>query len=437
MFNNSKITVHFIGICGQGMSVLAKYFYDLGMAITGSDINYNSTNNLNFATKIYNTHAKTNVQNADIIVYSSAIKEDNIELKTAKKLNIPTYSRSQILGQIFKSYNYSIGVAGTHGKTTATCMFSHVLISAKLSFTSFIGGEDQSLSNYVFNYLKEILVSEVCEYNNNVKDISPLISVVLNIDNDHLDTYKSIYNIKSAFFSYLDRAKYRIISSDDDYLKNYNNKNVISFGIENPATYNAYDITSNNGKYSFTTSLQNNDKLRVNLNVYGKHNIYNALSVIAVCDSVLKIDSKYIKLGLENFKQVKRRFESLGEYLGYNVLADYCHHPKEIFSTLNTLKEVYGTDYTIIFQPHTYSRTKLLFNDFVSVFKNENVLIYKEYPSRENYDYSGSAQKLALSLNCRYFSNIKNLKNALKTEKYNKNLILLGAGDLYEKFKKI
>lgn len=437
MFNDSKICVHFIGICGAGMSVLAKYFYDLGMEITGSDINY-TKDKLNFNyKKIYNSHNKSNVLRADIVIYSSAVSEDNIELKTAKKLNIPVYSRGQILGQIFNSYNYSIGVAGTHGKTTATCMFSHVLNSANLAFTSFIGGEDETFSNYVNNYLKEIFVAEVCEYQNNIKNVSPSISVVLNIDNDHLDTYKSVYNVKNSFFKYLDRGKYKVICLDDPFLKGYKGENVITYAIESDADYKAFDIKSNKGKYSFSCKLKDGKIIKVNLNVYGEHNIYNALSVIAVCDRIFCIESEAIKRGLEDFKGVKRRFEYLGIYKNYNLIADYCHHPKEIKSTLKTIKEIYGNDYQIIFQPHTYSRTKLLFNDFIDVFKNENIILYKEYSAREKYDYNGSAEKMANHLKCSYIENVKKLKNAINIEKYSKNLILLGAGDLYENFKNL
>ena len=256
---------------------------------------------------------------------------------------------------------------------------------------------------------------------------------MLNIDNDHLDCYNTLNALKNEFYSYLNKSKQCFLCYDDENLRKYNRGNVTFFSILKNSEYKAEDLKENNGKYSFYLKTLGD---RINLNVYGKHNVYNALATFAVCDKYFKIEKTKIKKSLENFTGVKRRFEFLGNYNGFNIITDYCHHPTEIKNTLITLKEMFNNNYTVIFQPHTYSRTKLLFNDFINVLNNEDVYVFKTFSAREKYDYLGSGYKLSKVLNCCYIKNVKILKNSLNIAKYKKNLILLGAGDLPELFKK-
>ncbi len=431
---NNSFKIHFIGILGNGMSVLAKYLKSMGFDVAGSDITKNKTyyDLIKNDISVYIGHLANNVTNADIVIYSSSISKNNVEYKEAVKLNKAIYKRAELLSIIISTFKNSVGISGSHGKTTCSAMAMHILKKSLISYTALIGGNDSELKNYIYSDNKDVLISEICEYDKNIDYISSKIAVVLNIDNDHLDSYSGFYELKNSFYNYLNRAKYKIVCADDENLKNYKNTNVITFAINNKAKYRAENITNHKGKYSFTCKISGNRKIKVNLNVYGKHNIYNALANIAIFDSVFKFDGDIIKSGLESFCMVERRFEYLGVLNGVKFYSDYSHHPTEILESLKVYKEILNNDYTVIFQPHTFSRTKLLFNEFIKVFKNENVIIYNTYPAREKYIYLGSAKRLARGLKCKYIKNEKKLKKLIINEKYTKNFILLGAGNLYD-----
>ena len=197
----------------------------------------------------------------------------------------------------------------------------------------------------------------------------------------------------------------------------------------------ANNIKSESGKYSFNVVYRKKDLGNIKLNVYGKHNIYNAIGVVAVCKEIFKLNIDEINKGLNSFKGVKRRFESLGEFYSNNIIADYCHHPTEIESTFLLSDELFK-DYIVIFEPHTYSRTRILFDDFVKVLKNKNLIIYKTFSAREKFDSLGSAKRLSESLKgSKYFEDFNELILYVKNLK-NKNILVLGAGELYDKFKK-
>lgn len=429
--------VHLLGIGGVGMYAIAVRLMNFGLQISGSDIQENdfTCKLLNKGVSVYiNNTPLSVIEESDVIIYSSAIKDGDKNLDYAKKLNKCICSRAEVLGDLFKGAKLSVGVAGSHGKTTATCMIASVLNINKNPFTAFIGGEDLNLGSFV-NKGDSILLSEVCEYERNIRYITPKISLLLNIDDDHLDTYKTLNNLKTEFFSYLDRSRIKIINNDDKLLSSYSSNSVITYSINTDSNYKAYDIVNNGGKYSFKYKDKSGNENLINLNVYGYHNIYNALGAIAVCES-LNILPNTIKIGLESFRGVKRRFEFLGELFGKNIIADYCHHPSEISSTLKTAKSVFDSDYLTVFQPHTYSRTKLLFNKFISVLSGENAVIFKEYSARENYDYLGSASRLSKRLkNSIYIEDLNGLLDTIKTSKKN-NILILGAGNLYDKIKK-
>ncbi len=434
MQDNFDFKVHFIGVCGAGMSVLAKYLKSMGFYVSGSDVNKNSVyyELIKFGIDVFIGHLAKSVQDADIVVYSSSISNGNVELKEAKRLNKAVYKRAELLSLIMSTFKSSVGFSGSHGKTTSVAMASHILKKSLIGFTALIGGNDVQLKNFVFSKENNVILSEVCEFEKNISYISPKIGVVLNVDNDHLDTYKTLSALKSEFFSYLDRSKFKVINLDDELLKSYGGNGVISYAINSNATYKAENIKNIGGKYSFTCKLRGNRAIKVNLNVYGFHNIYNALANIAVFDGVFKFDADIIKSGLESFSFIERRFESLGKLCNKNIYADYSHHPTEISATLKAYDEILKGDFCVIFQPHTYSRTKLLYKEFVKALKGYNAYIYKAYPAREKYSYFGSAKRLAKGLKCKYIKNRKILKNIIYNEKYTKNFILLGAGDLYD-----
>ncbi len=429
--------VHFLGIGGVGLCSIAEYLLGLGFEISGSDICENNLikrlHELNVKVYIKST-PKSVIEDADVIIYSSAIKKGDANFDLAVKLNKCMYTRSEVLGLLFKTNELSIGVAGSHGKTTTTAMLANVIYNSTLPLVAFIGGEDNLLGNYVSTG-KGVFLAEVCEYNKNIKDVNAKIGVVLNIDDDHLDCYKNITNLKNEFFSYLDRAESQIVNVDDIYLKDYKSKNLIGYGINNKCKYKAYNITCDNGKYSFYVKDKNGKEVKIRLNIMGYHNIYNALCCFLICDYFLSISTSVIVSSLNSFSGVKRRFEEIGKINNSIIIADYCHHPSEIKCTLDNINNVYKKDYLIVFQPHTYSRTKILFDKFEKLFKNQEIIIFKEYSARENYDYLGSAKYLSSNLNKSvYVEDYKALNEIIKNAN-KKYVFILGAGDLYEKFK--
>ncbi len=427
--------VHFIGIGGIGVSSLAKYLLLKGFFVSGSDILASAqVEELKKLGAIICTDNESEyINSADVVVVTSAIKSDNQSLCLAKKLCKPIYKRSQLLKIISTCYKLSIGIAGSHGKTTTTAMLTSILDSKGVNFVSIIGGNDNRFGNFYYKNNSNILVSEVCEYDRNIYDFNAGVGVVLNVDNDHLDTYKNMQNLTRAFYDYLDRAQVRIVCNDDKILKEYSG-NKITYAIYNDANYTAKNLHQKSGRYSFDLYFNGKKMFKVYLSVYGKHNVLNALSAIAVAKQ-LKVSNKDIINGLKNFNGVGRRFENLGKIGEVKILADYCHHPTEIKCTIETLKGLYNGDYLIIFEPHTYSRTKLLFKDFISVFSGENVIIYKTFSAREKYNYLGSGSYLAKNIKgATYVKTVKELLKIIKNASVS-NVVILGAGSLYSKIK--
>ena len=433
----NQLKVHFIGVGGAGMSVLAKLLLNKKFNVSGSDITQNKAIDelIELGLSFNLGHNKVVIENKDIIIYSSAIGKDNIELLYATELKKAVCSRAELLSVVLNSYKKSVGISGSHGKTTATCMLANVLKNSRIFTTALMGGEDVNLGSYLYSPKNSVVISEICEYLKNIKYISTSLAVCLNIDNDHLDCYGDIESLKEEFFSYLSRAKYRVICIDDKYLKDYKGKNTITYSIENNADYMAKNLRSNLGKYSFGLYYKGKFVKEFTLSVYGRCNVYNALAVIAVANGYFKLNFDLIIEGLSKFKGVKRRFEEIKCNLNKNIIADYAHHPSEIKNTLETAGELFSDNFLVVFQPHTYSRTKLLYSNFVEVLSNYKVIIYKEYPAREEFDNLGSAKRLSDGIKgSLYIEDFDELiKKIKKTKK--KNVLILGAGDLYNKIK--
>ena len=438
---NKKI--HFIGICGASMSGLAMHLKNKGFCVTGSDLNPSGVKNLLEKQNItvFDKHEELNVSDCDAVIYSSAISQDNIELKFAKNKKIPIFSRSQLLGEIISEYKKSIAVGGSHGKTTTTAMIASILVLANKTPTVFLGGESLDFSNYIFGK-GHFAVTEACEYKKNILDLSPYIAVVLNVDNDHLDCYKDMGELVETFKKFAS-GRLTFINADDKYAKEISNQSTVTFGVENIANYMAKDIKRNFVGYSFSVYAYSIKLGKINLPLMGKHNIYNALASIAVCDS-LKIPFWQIKKALENFKGVKRRCEYLGKFSNCDCFADYAHHPEEIKATLCAFNEQ-NQPFAVVFQPHTYSRTKILMDEFVRVLKDLNdLIIYQTYSARESFDEDGSAKKLYDNLQessktekCFVCTSEQLRQRLLITTKKYKRILFLGAGDIYDIAKEI
>ena len=429
--------VHFIGVGGISMSALAKWCLAKNILVSGSDKSCSSLTCAleNLGAKIYIGHNKKNIEkDVSLVVYTSAIDSQNQEFKKALKMKVKMLKRSEFLSLILRCYKNSIAVSGSHGKTTCSSMLTHILHTAKLSPTAFIGGIDKTYSNFL-NGKKDYLVVEACEYKKNFLDLSPKCAVVLNIDNDHMDSYKNEHNMICAFEHFI-ANKLAFINNDCNKCKTLVCKNKITFGLNRGATYRAKYIKKNERGYSFTV-YKNKVKLgRINLSVYGKHNIYNALASLSVAYH-FNVDFEIIKKSLQDFSLAEWRGEYLGKISNLLTYADYAHHPSEITATLKAFNLTEND--IIVFQPNTYSRTENLLESFkLSLKVAKNLIIYKTYSAREKYNYLGSAKRLFLEIQKEnngvlYAKNIKELKRAiLQMIKDKKRIIFLGAGDIYD-----
>jgi UDP-N-acetylmuramate--alanine ligase len=434
---------HFVGIGGVSMSALAEYSHLNGAIVSGSDqVKSAKTDRLvNLGCKIYTGHRAKNVRDADAVIYTVATSNDNPEIRYAKKKGIPVYTRGEFLGSVMDRYENSVAISGCHGKTTTTAMIASVLISAGKDPTVFLGGDHYEFGNFRAGH-SNFAITEACEYKKSFLNIRPKIAVVLNVGNDHLDTYGNIDEVISAFNKFIGN-NFAIVNADDMNSKQVFNASTVTFGINNLACYRATQIKNQKGAYSFNLNAYSINRGRVKLKVLGYHNIYNALATFAVCD-ILGISFSHIKKGLEEFLGVKRRNEYLGKINGVEFFADYAHHPDEIKVMLDLYKQN-GDNFLTVFQPHTYSRTKLLMDDFVCNLKRTNpLIIYDTYPAREKYDEDGSAHALYNMLRevgqekVYYAQDEGRLIGLINECSVDVNRVLiLGAGDVYEKIKKL
>lgn len=433
--------IHFVGVGGVSMSALANYSILNIKLVSGSDLNFSErTDKLSkLGCEIKIGHTAKNVRGADAVVYTVATDIDNPEIRYAKKKGIPIFARGEFLGSIMKEYKNSVAISGCHGKTTTTAMIASVMISAGKDPTVFLGGDHKDFGNFRLGK-SDVAITEACEYKKSFLNIFPKIAVVLNIGDDHLDTYGSIEGVINAFSEFIGKG-ISVVNADDINARKVLNDCSVTFGINNTACYYATDIKFNGKFYSFNLNAYSKKYGRVTLKTLGKHNIYNALATFAVCD-ILGIEFSKIKKGLEEFRGVKRRNEYIGSRNGVDFYADYAHHPVEISATIGALKES-GEKFFTVFQPHTYSRTKFLMSEFVDSLKNVNpIIIYKTYPAREEYDKDGSAFELFNNLEqagakeIYYADNENELISSIEKSSngLNKGLIL-GAGDIYDKVK--
>ncbi|MBO5179778.1 MAG: UDP-N-acetylmuramate--L-alanine ligase [Clostridia bacterium] len=437
--------IHMIGIGGVSMSGLAEITSNMGYLITGSDAKVSDTVKklIKNGITVYEGHHAENVVNAQLVVYTAAVKEDNPELVNARLLGIPILERSDYLGELMKKYKDNICVCGTHGKTTTTSMLSLVFINANLDPTIQVGADLKQLDGNYRIGTSEHFIVESCEYVESFLKFHPTTAVLLNIEEDHLDYYKNLEHIKSAFNKFLNLVPNDgnvILNSDDtdciDVAKGLN-CNVTTIGINNSsADWIAKDIKLNdNGCYSFVAT-NNIESLDITLSVVGYHNIYNALCVIATAKKY-GISSEVIISSLNEFTGASRRFEYRGILNGAKVYDDYAHHPTEILATIKSALSVPHNKIWVVFQPHTYTRTYALFEEFKTTFKDVNELILTDiYAAREKDTGLVSSQQLAIAINevsnnCRYISAFTKIEEYLKENVSNNDLVLtIGAGDI-------
>ncbi|MBY0756041.1 UDP-N-acetylmuramate--L-alanine ligase [Clostridium sardiniense] len=436
--------VHFIGIGGISMSGLAAVLLNNGFKVSGSDSKEsNITNSLKAkGAEIHIGHRRENIQDVDLVVYTAAIPQDNPEIVEAKNKNIHLMDRAEFLGHIMKGHKYNVAVAGTHGKTTTTSMITNITLKADLDPTILVGGEvDVIGGNYRIGN-SEYFVTEACEYKESFLRFFPYIGIILNIDADHLDYYRDLNHITETF------KKFSKLIPKDGYLIGYNEDsnvakileeadcNVLSYGFSN-ANVTAKNIEYNNmGCASFTVCKDGEELFNLKLNMPGKHNVLNALSSVCV-GLIFGLSYDDITEGLAECRGAHKRFEYKGEANGVSVIDDYAHHPVEIKATLNTAKKIPHGKTFCVFQPHTYTRTKTLFDDFTTAFNDTDELVLMDiYAAREKDTGLVSSDELgdairATGVKC---TNVHSHDEAVKYIKQHIKsgdmLLTVGAGDV-------
>ena len=437
--------IHMIGIGGVSMSGIAVILRNWGFHITGSDSSEseNTEKLIQENIKVTIGHNLEDVANSDVIVYSAAIKNDDPEMLEAHRLNIPTIERADFLGEITRCFKDTICISGTHGKTTTTSMVSLCFIEALQDPSIQVGAYLKQIDG---NYLvgnSEHFIIEACEYVESFLKFSPKAEIILNIDNDHLDYFKTFDNIKNAFIKYvklLPDDGYLITNGDDsnclDLLK-YTNAKKITYGITNKKTnFFAVNIVFDNDGFP-EFDVYHNDEFyeRIKLSVPGMHNVLNALSCIALCDAY-HIDKKYIKTALLKFTGAHRRFEFKGKINNIaSVYDDYGHHPTEIIATAKSLMNKKYNKSWVIFQPHTYSRTKNLLEDFAKALLNfDNIIVLDIYAARESNTYNITSKDLvdkiiSLGKDAHYIPDFDECVDFVKNNVQNGDIVItLGAG---------
>jgi UDP-N-acetylmuramate--alanine ligase len=402
VYRKKNQQIHFVGIGGIGMSGIAEVLFNLGYRITGSDAKETEiTRRLSqLGCKITYAHQRENVQGADVVVISSAIRGDNPEIKEAKAQMIPVIRRAEMLAELMRM-KYGIAVAGTHGKTTTTSLIATVLAHAGLDPTMVIGGRLNSLGSNARLGEGEFLVAEADESDGSFLTLSPTIAIVTNIDPEHLDYYDDIEHIKRTFLAFINKVPFygsSILCLDHENIRAlipWVDKRYITYGLEPEANMRGQAIRPEGWGIAFEASWQDRSLGEVRLRMPGVHNVSNALAAIA-CGLKLDIGFRLIQEALEGFTGVQRRFQLKGEDAGVIVIDDYAHHPVEIQVTLAAAKGLGKKRIIALFQPHRYTRTRDLFDEFIPAFAEADALFITDiYPAGEDPIPGVTAKALA------------------------------------------
>lgn len=441
VLKNSK-RIHFIGIGGSGMCPLAEILHAKGYSLQGSDNNESSIVERirKMGIPVMMGQKAENIKSADMIVYSAAIQRGNPELEAALASDIPTFTRAELFGEVTKHFRNCIGICGTHGKTTTTSMTVQTMLGAGLDPSAVIGGKLPLTNSYGRVGKTETIVCEACEYVDTFLHLFPNVSVILNIDEDHMEYFKTLDNLILSFRKFALLAKSAVIYNGDDMntlkaVEGITGKDMISFGFINKNDYYAENIEEINGAYTRFDVMHKGEKLgTISLSVPGKHNILNALAAVA---SAVYSGAKFedcIK-GLEEFKGAGRRFEHLGTYKGVDIIDDYAHHPAELKVTLEAAMKLGYKTVWAVFQPFTYSRTVMHFDEFVDVLKIPDRCVMTEIMgSRETNTYGIYTSQLAEKIpNSVWFNTQEEVADyVVKNAKPGDLVITMGCGDIYK-----
>jgi len=437
---------HFIGIGGISMSGLAEMLAQRGAEVSGSD----RTDSPMLAKlrsegiRCYVGHEASQVHGADAVVYTAAIPKDNCELLEAERLGIPGIYRGDLLGAWMKEYPVSVGICGTHGKSTCTSMCSTVLVQAGVDPSVHIGTELELIGGTTRLGQSGVFVTEACEYQDSFLDFFPTIAVVLNIEEDHLDYFSGIDQIRESFVRFIrlcpETEGLAILNGDDPQTMQAGReagRRSVTFGLGENCDYRAVDLRLKDGSYAFSLIRRNEKIADVTLGVPGRHNVYNALAAIAACEAC-GVPAETAAELIAQYHGAARRFADGGTCCGARIVHDYAHHPTEIRATLSSARDNTKGDVWCVFQPHTYTRTKLLFDDFSEAFSQaDHLLLADIYAAREPDPGDIHSRMLAEAVarkghpDARYAGTMDHIAEILKKEVRPGDMILiLGAGDI-------
>ncbi len=431
---------HLVGIGGVSMSPLAEVLKGMGMEISGSDMRESATVQHLRSLGIHVTigHWAENVKGADLVIRTAAVHDDNPEIAAARQAGIPVFERAQAWGAIMRSYKNALCISGTHGKTTTTSMCTHIIMAAEQDPTVMIGGTLPLLGAGHRVGQGDTIILESCEYCNSFLSFFPTIAVILNVEADHLDFFHDLEDVEHSFRHFAD-----LVPEDGMIVANAEDENtmhtlqgidrpMLTFGVEH-GDVRAANLTWNHGLPTFDVICHGETYAHVTLNVPGMHNLKNALAAAASAYA-LGVPAYAVEKGLSSFQGAGRRFEHKGTYNGAEVYDDYAHHPGELKALLDAAVTL-GYDRIICaFQPHTYTRTKALFDDFVDVLKKPDVTLLAEiYAAREQNTLGISSNDLVKKIpGSKYFATLDELTEHLKEIAQPGDLILtVGAGDIY------
>lgn len=433
--------VYFVGIGGSGMFPLACVCHSKGWEVSGYDTSHsNNTDTLSsMGIKVNYSHHEDNIDDdTDCVVYSSAIKRDNEELIFARDKSIRTMVRSEFLGYITKDYDL-IAVSGSHGKSTTSSMITQILIDCKKDPTAIIGAHFSKIGGNSILGSSKIAICEACEYMDSFLDLNPKLGVILNIDNDHLDYFGNIENEKESFFKFAKKCEFLVVNKDDkntlEISKKLSDKKIFCFSLEDEANFYAKNISfDENANVSFDL-MKNGDKVfNVGLKVKGKHNVLNCLASFCVSE-VMGLNINDVKKSVENFYGADRRFQFIGKRMGLSIFDDFAHHPTEIEATLKTAKNMNYKRVIVVFQPHTYSRTFNLMDDFArSLSIADKVIITDILPVREENIYGVRSEDLSSKIpGSIVIGKFEEVSKYLKgVAKEGDMIMTMGGGDIYK-----
>jgi UDP-N-acetylmuramate--alanine ligase len=438
--------IHFVGIGGIGMSGIAEVLVNLGYNISGSDVQPSETTARlqKIGAQVVIGHTAENIGNADVVVTSTAVKADNPEVREAHRKNIPVIPRAEMLAELLKM-KFSVAVSGSHGKTTTTSMISTILAQGGLDPTMVIGGKLASIGSNARLGDGEIIVAEADESDGSFLKLSPTIAVITNIDREHLDFYPGIAEIKEAFLKFANIVPFygcTVICSDNIHVREITpliKRKMITYGIELPADYSAQEIKFLKRKTTYGLVYKGAKLGTVELTMPGMFNVYNSLAAIAVARE-LNLDFATIKEGLQSFSGVQRRLEIKGRVGDITVVDDYGHHPTEIKETLTAMRQIWKDRLIVVFQPHRFTRTRALFDEFTKAFRDADILIINDiYPASEEPIAGINSAALCEAIRQNGQPHVKyipqaegTIKYLLKTVKAKDTIATLGAGSIYK-----